>query len=122
MVLLSRPATRPIPCATMSPESPEYEPVDPTRVRRPPSHFAWVDHRLRDRLHALSLEEIALLFFVHLAADRNGCSFFSDATLARKLSLREGDVVQARHALLRRGLLTYRFPLYQILPVEEETT
>jgi hypothetical protein len=25
-------------------------PVDPTRVRTLPRHFAWIDHRLRDRL------------------------------------------------------------------------
>jgi hypothetical protein len=106
----------------MSPQLREEEPVDPSRVRRPPRHFAWVDHRLRDRLHSLSLEEIALLFFLHLAADRNGCSFFSDPTLARKLSLREGDVIEARHGLIRRGLVAYRFPLYQILPLEEDAS
>jgi hypothetical protein len=105
----------------MSPERAEFEPVDPARVRRLPRHFAWVDHRLRDRLHALSLEEIALLFFLHLAADRHGCSFFSDPTLAKKLSLREGDVIQARHALIARGLIAYRYPLYQLLSLEDPT-
>ena len=34
--------------------------VDPTRVRTLPAHFAWLDHRLRDRLHELQLEAIAL--------------------------------------------------------------
>ena len=51
------------------PSLPFAEPVDPTRVRTLPRHFAWVDHRLRERLRTLSLEEIALLFFLHLAAD-----------------------------------------------------
>ena len=60
------------------------DPVDPARVRTLPRHFAWVDHRLRDRLQALSLEEIALVFFLHLAADKHGLSFWSDATIARK--------------------------------------
>ena len=62
------------------------DPVDPTRVRTLPRHFAWVDHRLRDRLRELRLEEIALLLFLHLAADRHGLSFWSDATIARKLA------------------------------------
>ena len=31
------------------------DPVDPTRVRTLPGHFAWIDHRLRDRLRELSL-------------------------------------------------------------------
>jgi hypothetical protein len=67
----------------MRPSLPFAEPVDPTRVRTLPRHFAWVDHRLRDHLRALRLEEIALLFFLHLAADRHGLSFWSDAMIAR---------------------------------------
>lgn len=94
-------------------------PVDPSRVRRPPRHFAWADHRLRDRLGELSPEEIALLFFLHLAADRSGCSYWSDAALARKLGLREGDAIQARYGLVARGLVAYRYPLFQVLPVED---
>src|SRR6266508_2199025 len=77
----------------MSPPPPLADPVDPTRVRTLPRHFAWVDHRLRDRLRDLSLEAIALLFFLHLAADKTGCSFWADVTIAKKLGLREGDVV-----------------------------
>ena len=103
----------------MPPPLPFAEPVDPTRVRTLPRHFAWVDHRLRDRLRALRLEEIALLFFLHLAADRHGLSFWSDATIARKLSLREGDVLQARMRLVAQGLVVYRYPLYQLLPLAD---
>ena len=99
------------------PSLPFAEPVDPTRVRTLPRHFAWVDHRLRDRLRALSLEEIALLFFLHLAADRTGCSFWADATIAAKLRLREGAIVEARAQLVAKGLVAYRYPLYQLLPV-----
>ena len=87
----------------MQPPLPFAEPVDPTRVRTLPRHFAWVDHRLRDRLRALRLEEIALLFFLHLAADRHGLSFWSDATIARKLSLREGNRDPAAPATLSGG-------------------
>jgi len=95
------------------------EPVDPTRVRTVPSHFAWLDHRLRDRLHELSLEAIALLVFLHLGADRTGCSFWADATIAKKLGVREGDVIQARYQLVAKGLIAYRYPLYQLLPLED---
>jgi hypothetical protein len=94
-------------------------PVDPARVRTIPKHFAWADHRLRDRLRELTLEETALLFFLHLAADRNGCSFWSDVGLARKLNLKEGDVIQARYGLVQRGLIAYRYPLFQVLAIEE---
>ena len=96
------------------------DPVDPTRVRTVPGHFAWIDHRLRDRLRELSLEEIALLCFLHLAADKSGLSFWSDAMIARKLHLGEGDVIQARFRLVAKGLVAYRYPLYQILPLTDE--
>ena len=95
------------------------DPVDPTRVRTLPAHFAWLDHRLRDRLHTLSLEAIALLVFLHLAADRTGCSFWADATIAKKLGLREGDVVSARGQLVAQRLVAYRSPLSQLLPLED---
>ena len=103
----------------MSEPLPDRKPVDSTRVRVLPLHFAWADHRLLDILHRLTLEEITLLFFLHLAADRNGCSFWADATIAKKIGIREGEVVHARHGLLRKGFVAYRFPLYQLLPFEE---
>jgi len=98
---------------------PGREPIDPSRVRIPPPHFAWADHRLRERLQQLSLQEIALLFFLHLSADRQGLSFWADATLAKRLNLKEGEVIQARYGLLSKGLLLYRFPLYQLLPLQD---
>lgn len=94
-------------------------PVEPTRVRSLPAHFAWADHRLRDRLAHLSLEAIALLFFLHLAADRTGCSFWADCTIAKRLGLREGDIVEARVELVRKDFVAYRYRLYQILPLPE---
>ncbi len=96
-----------------------FDLVDPTRVRTPPTHFAWIDHRLRERLCELSLEEIALLLVLHLAADRTGCSFWADVTMAKKLELRQGDVIQARYGLVAKGLVAYRYPLYQLLPLED---
>ena len=101
------------------PPPPLAAPVDPTRVRTLPRHFAWLDHRLRERLRDLSLEAIALLLFLHLAADRTGCSFWADATIAKKLGLREGEVVQARFRLVAQGLVAYRYPLYQLLPLAD---
>lgn len=93
------------------------EPVFPERTL--PGHFAWVDHRLRDHLARLTLEEIALLFFLHLAADRFGSSYWSDVAIARRLGLEVGAVVEARLGLVRKRLVAFRYPLYHILPLEE---
>lgn len=105
----------------MSNPTTERAPVDPARVRALPRHFAWADHRLRDRLGELTLEETALLFFLHLAADKNGCSYWSDAALSKKLRLREGLIVSARAGLIAHGLVAYRYPLYQLLPLPGAT-
>lgn len=68
----------------------------------------------------MSLEEIALLFFLHLAADKRGVSFWAEASIAKRLRLREGDVIHARYRLVAKGLIAYRYPLYQILPLAHE--
>ena len=73
-----------------------------------------------DGLGGVGLGEIALVFFLHLAADKSGLSFWSDAMIARKLHLAEGDVIQARFRLVAKGLVAYRYPLYQILPLTDE--
>lgn len=98
--------------------TPDREPILPERVRTLPRHFAWADHRLRDRLAGLTPVEIALLFFLHLVADRSGCSFWADATIAKKLGLKEGDVIEARYGLVGKGLVAYRYPLFQLLSLE----
>lgn len=62
--------------------------------------------------------EIALLFFLHLVADRQGCSFWAESTIAKKLGLKEGDVIEARYGLLSKDLIAYRYPLFQLLSIE----
>ncbi len=104
--------------AGMKRPRPDSEVVDPARVRTFPRQFAWADCRLRDVLSVLTKEEIALLFFLHLAADRRGCSFWADGTLAKRLPLREEEVRQAREGLVAKDLVAYRYPLTQILALE----
>ena len=43
----------------------------------------------------------------------------SDATIGRKLGIKEGEVIQARYGLISKGLIAYRYPLFQILPLED---
>ena len=91
----------------------------PDRVRTFRIPFAWADPRLRDRMQELTVEEGHLFFFLHLAADRFGCSYWSDGALGRKLNLSEGSLIEAREGLIAKGRIAYRYPLYQILAVEE---
>lgn len=89
----------------------------PERVRRVPSHFSWVDHRLvRD--HYLSRADAkawALYLVLVSVGDEHGLSYYSDASLGRLLSLLPDEVVAARRQLLAGSLIAYGAPLYQVL-------
>ena len=89
----------------------------PDRVRRPPMDgWSWIDRRfVRDCAPRLSHEAIALYFFLAAVADKDGLSFYGDATTASRLRMREESVVDAREELIREDLAAYRAPLTQVL-------
>lgn len=89
----------------------------PDRIRRIEGSFGWIDHRfitggfLRD----LSTLEILLYLFLVAVSDRNGLSFYHDDRIASLLKIDLAALGKAREGLVRRSLLAYEFPLYQIL-------
>lgn len=89
----------------------------PDRVRRPPTDgWSWVDRRfVRDFAPRLSHEAIVLYFFLAAVADKDGLSFYSDATTVSRLRMREESMINAREELIREDLVAYRTPLTQVL-------
>ena len=89
----------------------------PDRVRRPPREgFSWVDRRfLRDFAARASGDAIGLYFFLTAVSDRHGLSFYSDATIAARLRMREEDIASAREDLVTLDLIAYAAPLTQVL-------
>ncbi len=87
------------------------------RVRRPPREgFSWVDRRfLRDFASRLSGDAVFMYFFLAAVSDKHGLSFYSDATLAVRLRIREEAVVAARDDLVVHDLVAYQAPLVQVL-------
>ena len=89
----------------------------PERVRKIEGSFSWIDHRfitggfLRD----LSTLEILLYLFLVAVSDRNGLSFYHDDRIASLLKIDLAALGQAREGLLRRSLVAYQPPLYQVL-------
>jgi hypothetical protein len=63
--------------------------ISPERVRKIPAQFSWVDHRLvRDRyIERCDAQALALYLFLVTVADAQGLSYYSDASLARSLSM-----------------------------------
>ena len=92
----------------------------PSRMRRVPRQFSWVDQRLvRDRYIArCNPEALALYLFLVTVADARGLSFYADASIERLLSLSPQHLEQAREGLLGAGLVAYEAPLYQVLALE----
>ena len=89
----------------------------PDRIRKIEGSFSWIDHRFVTGgfLHDLSMIEILLYLFLVVVSDRNGLSFYHDDRIASLLKIDLPALGKAREGLVRRSLLTYEFPLYQIL-------
>jgi hypothetical protein len=89
----------------------------PGRVRRPPTDgWSWIDRRfVRDFAPRLSHEAIVLYFFLAAVADKDGLSFYHDATIAGRLRISEESMACARDELIREDLVGYRTPLTQVL-------
>src|SRR5271169_1505255 len=89
----------------------------PGRVRRPPSAgWSWIDRRfLREHAARLSHEAIVLYFFLAAVSDKDGLSFYGDASIALRLRMAETVVVRARDELVAADLVAYRAPLAQVL-------
>jgi hypothetical protein len=89
----------------------------PERLRRPPpTGWSWVDRRfLPEHGDYLSREALLLYWFLAAVADRQGLSFYSDATLTCRLRLAQPVLEKARKELLERDLIACRLPLVQVL-------
>ena len=89
----------------------------PDRVRKIEGSFSWLDHRfvtggfLRD----LSTLEILLYLFLVAVSDRNGLSFYHDDRIATLLKIDLPALGQTKEGLIRRSLIAYDSPLYQVL-------
>jgi hypothetical protein len=93
----------------------------PDRVRRPPREgFSWIDRRfLRDYAVRLSGDAILLYFFLAAVSDKDGLSFYSDASIAVRLRMREPTVASARDELLTLDLIAFQAPLTQVLSLPQ---
>ncbi len=96
-------------------------PVRPDRIRTVPEQFSWVDHRLvRDRyIERLTHKACALYLFLVTVADSQGLSYYSDESLCERLAMNEASLDSARSELRQAGLVAYKRPVYQVLPLGE---
>jgi len=90
------------------------------RLRRIPAQFSWLDQRLvRDRhIERCDVHACALYLFLVTVADAQGLSYYSEASIAKRLSMAPERLRTARADLMRLGLIAYESPLYQVLALE----
>ena len=95
-------------------------PIVAERIRKVPSHFSWIDHRLvGDRyIENCTHAAAALYLFLVTVGDAKGLSYYGDVSITKRLSMDQSTLNQARANLIRAGLIAWKRPLYQVLALE----
>ena len=96
--------------------------IDRRRIRKITGTFSWTDHRLITGGFLDDLPATAILFYFFLTAvsDRYGVSFYHDDRICHILKIDLHNLGQVRVDLINRGLIAYRYPVYQVLALPEK--
>jgi len=94
--------------------------LNPERLRKVPPQFSWIDHRLVQENYFIRCDHPAwaLYLFLTSVADAEGLSYYSDASLMRRLKMDLLVLSASRQQLIQAGLIAYQKPLYQVLSLE----
>jgi len=95
--------------------------LNPQRIRRIDGGFSFIPHRfLTDGfLSALDPHQLLLYFFLVLAGDRYGLSFYSYDSICNLLQMSMDQYLQARHGLIENDLIDFDGTLFQVLDLPE---
>ena len=96
-------------------------PIIAQRVRTVPRQFSWVDQRLvrEGGIDHCSHPAAALYLFLVTVGDAKGMSYYSDASIMRRLSMDPTTLGEARENLVQAGLIAFKKPLYQVLSLDK---
>jgi hypothetical protein len=91
--------------------------LNPSRVRSIKDGFSFIPHRFLTGgfWSALNPNELLLYFFLVLAGDRNGLSFYSYDRICTLLEMQLDQYIQARDGLLKKNLIAFDGTIYQVL-------
>jgi len=91
--------------------------LDPERVRTIRGGFSFIPHRFLTEgfFSALNADQLLLYFFLVLAADRNGLSFYSYDAICNLLQMPLEQYIQARNALIEKDLIAFDGTIFQVL-------
>jgi len=83
--------------------------LNPERLRKVPPQFSWLDHRLVQENYFVRCDPPAwtLYLFLTSVADAEGLSYYSDASLMRRLKMDSPGLSASRRQLIQAGLIAY---------------
>jgi hypothetical protein len=95
--------------------------VCPDRVRKIDGSFAFIEHRfLREGFwNTLSHHELLLYFFLILAADRHGLSFYAYDKICTLVRISVDEYLLARNALMDKDLIAFDGRMFQVLSLPQ---
>jgi hypothetical protein len=96
---------------------PHQTPPRPERIRRISGGFAFVPNELLHQgfFASLSHTERSLYFFLLLAGDRNGVSFYAHDRICAALELTLDDYLVVRDSLIDKDLIAFDGTRFQVL-------
>jgi hypothetical protein len=91
--------------------------IDKERIRRIDGGFAFIPHRFLTGgfISDLSRDQLLFYFFLILAADRYGLSFYSYDKICNLLEMSLDQYVDARCALIKKDLIAFDGTVFQVL-------
>jgi hypothetical protein len=100
----------------------EKRPLEPHRIRKITSSFAFIEHRfLRDGFWStLDQHQLLLYVFLIIVADRNGLSYYSYDKICTFLKIAVDDYIVARDALIEKDLIGFDGHLFQVLCLPDQ--
>ena len=98
-------------------------PLNLQRIRKVPTQFSWIDHRLvRDRhIDRCSHAAAAMYLFLVTVGDGQGLSYYADRSIMQRLAMDQKTLTTARDKLVAAGLIAWKKPLYQVLSLQPDT-
>ncbi len=100
----------------------EKKPLEPHRIRKITSSFAFIEHRfLRDGFWStLDQHQLLLYVFLIIVADRNGLSYYSYDKICTLLKIAVDEYIVARDALIEKDLIGFDGHLFQVLSLPDQ--
>ncbi len=91
------------------------------RIREPDGHFSFIPHRflLDGFLKSLNQKELLLYFFLTLASDKNGTSYYGEKSICSNLHLQKKEFKSAINGLVKKDLVAFDGVFFQVLELPE---